>query len=196
MIPRKASLTTYSLVLSVYTLVAFHYPFASHAAGCMEGGFNSVLLALMGLTVLLALNFFFYYLLVFCLRGVGKGIVSFTLIGDAIMLYFVNNYEVLVTDEMMGNVINTQYSEASGFFSWSFVLYVLLLGVLPSVYVFARKVEYGSWKQLGSRLGIALAAILVAVFGNMKNWPWIDRNSTELGSLLMPWSYIEHLPLQ
>ena len=24
----------------------------------------------------------------------------------------------------------------------------------------------------------------------MKNWPWIDRNSTELGSLLMPWSYI------
>jgi len=190
MIPRKASLTTYSLALSVYTLVAFHYPFASHAAGCMEGGFNSVLLALMGLTVLLALNFFFYYLLVFCLRGVGKGIVSFTLIGDAIMLYFVNNYEVLVTDEMMGNVINTQYSEASGFFSWSFVLYVLLLGVLPSVYVFARKVEYGSWKQLGSRLGIALAAILVAVFGNMKNWPWIDRNSTELGSLLMPWSYI------
>ena len=109
---------------------------------------------------------------------------------NAIMLYFVNNYEVLVTDEMMGNVINTQYSEASGFFSWSFVLYVLLLGVLPSVYVFARKVEYGSWKQLGSRLGIALAAILVAVFGNMKNWPWIDRNSTELGSLLMPWSYI------
>ena len=186
----KVRLSTYSLLLAVYTLAAFHVPFFTHAARCMEGGFNSVLLAGMGITVLLGLDFLLYYLLVWCFRFVGKCIVSLTLVGDAIMLYFVNDYQILVTDEMMGNVINTQYSEASGFFSAGFVLYVLFLGVLPSVYVFARKVDYGSWRRLLGSVGITLAAVAVAVFGNMKNWPWVDRNSTELGSLIAPWSYI------
>ncbi len=129
---REARLSTYSLLLAVYTLAAFHVPFFTHAAACMEGGFNGVLLTVMGVVVLLGLDFLLYYVLVWCFRLVGKCLVAFTLIGDAVMLYFVNDYQVLVTDEMMGNVINTQYSEASGFFSFSFVLYVLLLGVLPS----------------------------------------------------------------
>lgn len=187
---REARLSTYSLLLAVYTLAAFHVPFFTHAAACMEGGFNGVLLTVMGVVVLLGLDFLLYYVLVWCFRLVGKCLVAFTLIGDAVMLYFVNDYQVLVTDEMMGNVINTQYSEASGFFSFSFVLYVLLLGVLPSVYVFVRKLDYGSWKRFLGSVGITLAAMLAVVFGNMKNWPWVDRNSTELGSLIAPWSYI------
>ena len=188
--PKKARLSTYSLLLGVYTLVAFHIPFARHAAAHMEGGANSVLLALLGLVLLLGLNYLLYYLLVYCFRKLGRFLVSFTLVGDAIMLYFVNNYEVLVTDEMMGNVFCTQYSEASGFFSFAFVLYVLLLGVLPSVYVCLRALDYGSWKRCLGQTGITVAAIAAVVFGNMKNWPWVDRHSTELGALLMPWSYI------
>ena len=188
--PKKARLSTYSLLLSLYTLVAFHLPFARHASACLEGGWNSVLLTVLGLVLLVGVNYLFYYLLVYCFRMVGRCLVAFTLVGDAIMLYFVNNYEVLVTDEMMGNVWRTQYSEASGFFSWAFVFYVLLLGVLPSIYVIRRKLDYGSFKRFLGQTGITVAAILAVIFGNMKNWPWIDRNSTELGSLLMPWSYI------
>ena len=186
----KVRLSAWSLLLAVYTLAAFHIPFFTHAARCMEGGFNSVMLAGMGIVVLLGLDFLLYYVLVWCLRFVGKCLVAFTLVGDAVMLYFVNEYQVLVTDEMMGNVFRTQYSEASGFFSWDGILYVLLLGFLPCIYVFARKVDYGSWKRCLGSVGITLAAIAVAVFGNMKNWPWVDRNSTELGSLIAPWSYI------
>lgn len=187
---KKVSLTLYSLVISLFTLLAFHIPFFRHAISCMEGGFNSWMIGGMLAVVMLALNFLVTYLLVFLLRGVGRFLVAFGLCGNAITLYFINNYQVLVTDEMMGNVFRTQWSEASGFFSFAFILYVLLLGVLPSVYVMGRKLDYGSWKGLLSRIGIALAAILVAIFGNMKNWPWVDRNSTELGSLIMPWSYI------
>ena len=43
---------------------------------------------------------------------------------------------------------------------------------------------------MGKRTGLALGIILLTVFGNMKNWPWIDRHSTELGALIAPWSYI------
>ena len=186
---KKVSLTAYCLVLSLFTLVAFHGPFYRRLLQSVDGGFNGVVLAVSAAVLLFALDFLLYWVLVYLLRFIGKCIVAFTLFGDAVMLYFVNDYEVLVTDEMMGNVINTQSNEVAGFFSFSFVLYVLFLCVLPCIYVFARKVEYGSWKRFFAGVGISLAAVLAVVFGNMKNWPWIDRNAPVLGSLLMPWSY-------
>jgi lipid A ethanolaminephosphotransferase len=62
--------------------------------------------------------------------------------------------------------------------------------VPPCLYVFLRKFDYGKGKQCLSRIGISLGIILSVVAINIKNTTWIDRNSTELGSLLMPWSYI------
>ena len=187
---KKVSLTAYSLVLSLYTLAAFHVPFFSHALQRIQGGFNGVLIIATAAVLLLCMDFLLYYLLAWLGRIIGKIIICLTLIGDAVMLFGVNAYDVLVTDEMMGNVVNTQFSEVSGFFSWEPVLYILVLGVLPSVYVLGRKVEYGSWKRMLASAGITVGLFVAALFGNMKNWPWIDRNSTELGSLLMPWSYI------
>ena len=187
---KKASLTAYSLVLSLYTLAAFHVPFFSHALQRIQGGFNGVLIIASAAVLLLCMDFLLYHLLAWLGRIIGKIIICLTLIGDAVMLFGVNAYDVLVTDEMMGNVLNTQYSEVSGFFSWEPVLYILVLGVLPSVYVLGRKVEYGSWKRMLASAGITVGLFVAVIFGNMKNWPWIDRNSTELGSLLMPWSYI------
>ena len=185
----KARLAAWCGLLALFTVVSFHLPFFREVLKNVDGGFNGTVIVATAFLLLLVLDFLLYYLLVFLLRFVGKCLVAFTLVGDAIMLYFVNTYDVLVTDEMMGNVFRTQYSEASGFFSLSFVLYVLLLGVLPCIYVFARKVDYGSWKRFGAWVGGSLAAVLVLVFGNMKNWPWIDRNAPVIGSLLMPWSY-------
>lgn len=117
----KTDLTRISSVLSLFTLVAFHWPFFRLVLGNIEGGFNGVLIT-GGLGVLMfALNFLVYYLVLFLGRFAGKCILAFTFIGNAISLYFINTYQVLITDKMMGNVFNTRYSEASGFFSWSAV---------------------------------------------------------------------------
>ena len=185
----KIKLTTMCVVLSVFTVLAYHFPFFSLVLKNTEGGLNGTLI-FAGLAVLmLALDFFFYYLILYVGRFVGKCILAFTFIADAITLYFINSYEVLITDKMMGNVFNTQFSEASGFFSLSAVMYVVFLGVLPCIYIFAQKVEYGSFKRFMANIGAGLGIVLAVALGHMKNWPWIDRNSTELGSLLMPWSY-------
>lgn len=187
---KKTSLTMVCIALSVFTMVAFHIPFFRLVLNNIEGGFNGVLIT-GGLGILmLVLNFFIYYLLLFAGRIVGKVILAMTFVGNAVTLYFINTYEVLVTDQMMGNVFNTQFSEASGFFSFAFILYILLLGVPPCLYIFLRKFDYGKGKQCLSRVGISLGIILSVVAINIKNTTWIDRNSTELGSLLMPWSYI------
>lgn len=142
----KTNLTRISSVLSLFTLVAFHWPFFRLVLGNIEGGFNGVLIT-GGLGVLMfALNFLVYYLVLFLGRFVGKCILAFTFIGNAISLYFINTYQVLITDKMMGNVFNTRYSEASGFFSWSAVWYLLFLGVVPCIYI----LQGGSTTEAGS----------------------------------------------
>ena len=177
------------MILSAFTLVAYHIPFFRLVLDKIEGGFNGVLITA-GLAVLmLALNHFFYYLVLYTGRFVSRCILAFTFIADAISLYFINSYEVLITDSMMGNVYNTQFSEASGFFSLAAVLYVLFLGVIPCIFIFAAKTDFGSFKRFLSNIGLALGLAVAIAFVNIQNWPWIDRNSTELGSLLMPWSY-------
>ena len=185
----KIKLTTMCAILSIFTVVAYHFPFFSLVVENTERGLNGTLITA-GLAVLmLGLDFFFYYLVLYSGRFVGKCILGFTFIADAITLYFINSYEVLITDKMMGNVFNTQFSEASGFFSFSFVLYLFFLGIVPCIYVFAQKVEYGSFRRFLANIGAGLGIVLAVALGHMKNWPWIDRNSTELGSVLMPWSY-------
>jgi len=185
----KASLASACAVLSIFTLLAYHAPFFRLVLENVEKGFNGVMITICLVILMLVLNYFFYYLILRVGKFIGRCILAFTFVADAITLYFINTYEVLITDKMMGNVFNTQFSEASGFFSFSFVLYVLFLGIVPCIYLFARKIDYGSWKRFGANIGSALAIALALAFANMQNWPWIDRNSTELGSLLMPWSY-------
>lgn len=186
---KKGKLKAICIILSIFTLIAYHIPFFRHATANTENGFNGIFI-IVSLAVLMAvLNYFFYYLVLYSGRFIGKCILAFTFIADAVSLYFINSYEVLITDKMMGNVFNTQYSEASGFFSLSAVLYVVFLGILPCIFLFRRKLDYGSFRKFLSNIGISLAIAISVALINMQNWPWIDKNSTELGSLLMPWSY-------
>ena len=186
---RNITISVLSAVVSLYTLLAYHYPLFRLVVNNIEGGINGWIITC-GLGVLmLATNFMMCYLFLYLLRGVGKWIVGLSLIGDAIALYFINTYDVLITDSMMGNVFNTRYSEASGFFSWIAILYIIFLGILPCVYIVTRKIDYSSLKRFFCRVGIALVTMLAMVGVNINNFTWIDRNATQLGSLLMPWSY-------
>ena len=105
---KKASLAAWSLVLAIFTLVAFHAPFFRRVLQNVEGGWNGIVIFATALLLLLVLDFLLYYTLAWFGRGFGKALIAFTLFGDAVMLYFVNTYDVLVTDEMMGNVLRTQ----------------------------------------------------------------------------------------
>lgn len=186
---KKISLTVMSAVLSVFTLIAYHWPFFRLVTDNVKADLNGVLITVSLVVLMLALNFFFYTLVLYLGRIVGKCLLALLFVGNAICLYFINTYQVLVTDKMMGNVFNTQYSEASGFFSGQALLYILFLGILPAVYLFMQKTDYGRPKRFFAGAGLSLGLALLIAFGNMTNWPWIDRHATKLGSLLMPWSY-------
>ena len=190
LLKNKISLTLFCAVLSTFTLLAYHAPFFKVVFENSDNSLNGVLIRGGLVVIMVALNFLIYYLLLFAGRIVGRCILAISFIGNAMTLYFIDSYEVLVTDKMMGNVFNTQYSEASAYFSWQTVLYLLFLGVAPCIYLFWRKVEYGTLKRAAANIGIALVVVASMVFANFKNFTWIDKNATQIGSLLMPWSYV------
>ena len=186
---RKRGLGYVCALLSLYTLVAFHYPFFDYVVENVSSDFSGVWLVGSLAIVMFALNYLIYYLLLFCGRIVGKSIVALSLVADAFCFYFITTFNALIDRSMMANFYNTQYSEASSFLSWGMLLYALLLGVLPAVLLLHKRVEYGSVKGFLRNLGIALAVILTVVGSNYKSTFWIDRHAPVIGSKLMPWSY-------
>lgn len=187
---RPISLSMMSALLSIYTLLAFHFPFFKDVIAQVQNNFNGVLITASMVVIMFALNFFIYYLILFLGRTAGKCIIALMMICNAACFYFICTYNVLIDRDMMGNFYNTQFSEASSFLSWKMLIYMLFLGILPSVMLFLKKIRYGSLKRLGANVGIALATILLTVGCNMKNFTWIDKQAPVLGSRLMPWSYI------
>lgn len=179
-----------SVILSLYTLIAFHAPFFRDVTDNVQGNFNGVLITVSMIILMFTLNFFIYYLILFLGRIIGKCIISLIMIGNAACLYFIDTYNVLIDRDMMGNFYNTQMTEANSFISWAMIIYLLVFGILPGVLLFIKKVEYGSFKKLGINVGVALATILLIVGCNMKNFTWIDSKAPLLGSRILPWSYI------
>ncbi len=156
----------------------------------MNADFNGVAITASLVLIMIAANFFAFYLLLYLGRVVGKALMSAIFIGNAISLYFINTYEVMLDDTMMGNVFNTNTTEATSYYSTAAILYVLFLGVLPAVCICLSKIDYGNIKRFFANIGVTIAVILVVAFANASNWTWIDKQAPVIGSLLLPWSYI------
>ena len=186
---RHCHIALFSALLSIFSLVAYNIPLFKGVAESLEGGFNGVLIFGGLAVIILAVHFLLAYLLLYVGRTVGKIIIAISLICNSLALYFINSYEVLITSEMMGNVFNTRFSEASGFFSLSGVAYFLFLGLLPCVVLFMTKLDYGKAKHWGISSAVAIGTILTFGLANLSNTLWIDRNVPRLGSLILPWSY-------
>ena len=62
---KKASVAYISALLSIYTLIAFHYPFFKDVTDNVQSNFNGVLITVSMVLIMLVLNYFIYYLLLF-----------------------------------------------------------------------------------------------------------------------------------
>ncbi len=92
----KTTITVVSFVLSLFTLVAYHIPLLKVVVQNVDGILNWLLLFGGIVVLLLILNFMFYYLMLYLGRVVGKIILALLFIGNAITLYFINTYNVLI----------------------------------------------------------------------------------------------------
>lgn len=186
---KRASLTAYCAIVSILTIILYNVPCLSHAVSKVSGSFNGVIIIASLIILLFLVNFLACNILMWLTRVFGRIIIGISFILNAVCIYFISTMDVMMDDTMMGNVFGSNMYEASGYFCWQAFLFVGILGLLPALYIFLRKIDFGPAKRFLGRAGAALGLILVIAFANMPNWPWIDKNSTILGSLVMPWSY-------
>lgn len=196
MLKNNVKITHFVLVMSLLNFLFFHYPFYSfvfHNVDYNSG--NGILLICSLLILMLVLNAFVFYLIFFLSRYVGKFLLVLFFIINAIAVYFINTYSVIIDESMIGNVLNTKYEEASSFFSLKLIAYIIFFGVLPAIYIIKVKIINVTWKKFLITTSLTLLFILTLVFANATNVLWIDKNSKTLGGLAMPWSYSVNLSL-
>jgi lipid A ethanolaminephosphotransferase len=186
---RPQDITNYALILSIFTLFVYNIPLISNVVNSVDADFNGFIIVTTVFILLIVLNYFLYYLLLYCFRVVGKYLIAFTFIGNAICLYFINSYNTLITMEMMGNVFNTRPSEAGSYMSTSFVLYVIFLGIIPAICVAASRINYRSIWRFLTTLVVTVAILISSFFINRDNILWIDRYAPFIGGLAMPYCY-------
>ena len=185
------SLFTFSCIISLGTLLLYNIPFFNYVAeNSNERAGGKMLLLASLVVIMLVLNFMLTYLAIYCLRIVGRILLAIFSIINATAMYFILTYNVMIDATTIENVFNTRYSEASGFFSWSLWLFILLCGVVPALYCLLQPVVVGKVKKLGICCGCSLAVILVVALLNISQTLWISQHDTELGGLLQPWSYV------
>ena len=187
---KPISLIKFASIVSIATLLMYNLPFFGYVADNNNGSAVERLIVQASLVVImLALNFMATSL-VMLLRTVGRVLLAVLAVINATSLYFILTYSVIIDETTIGNVFNTRYSEASGFFSWSLWLFIIVLGVLPALWCLLQPVVIDKAKKVGTYCAASLAVALVVALLNINQTLWIGQHDTELGGLLQPWSYI------
>ncbi len=196
MFKSSLKLTHFAVLMSLLCLILFHFPFFSFVCKNVDyKSINGIIIIASLIILMLVLNAFVFYLVFFLSRFVGKFLLVIFFIVNAIAVYFVNTYSVIIDESMVGNVLNTRYEEASSFFSIKLVVYIILLAVIPAIYIIKTNIIKEPVKRFLITALVSLLFILTLAFANASNWLWIDKNSKALGGLAMPWSYSVNLSL-
>ena len=191
MFAKQLKLSSFALLFSVINLVLYHLAFYRFVLSTIEANtFNGILLVVNLTVVAILLNATVFYAGLYSMRTVGRWLLVLFYNTNAVAVYFISTYGVMIDRSMIGNIFNTNYEEASSFFSFTLILYVLLLGVAPSYLLLKMRWIRPRFPRFISHVGIALLVLLALVYANSSSWLWIDKNSKKLGALVMPWSYV------
>ncbi|MBK5143492.1 phosphoethanolamine transferase EptA [Budviciaceae bacterium BWR-B9] len=179
----------FTLLQNALALTAFWHAIAE------TGRQHWLFMATVPVTLFCALNIVFSLLLLPWLR---KPLVIILLLGGAYVNYVMYSFNVVIDRNMMQNALETDYQEIMALITPKMMLWILLLGVLPSVLVIAVKIQPAQhWlKAAGKRLAniaLSLLVILIIAFFFYKDYAPLIRNHPHLVKMLVPTNYISGL---
>ncbi len=190
MLKNNLSVSHFVILMSALNFLLFHLPFYTFVFNNIDYiNVHGVITIVSLIILMLVLNSFVFYLICFLSPFVGKFLLVSFFIVNAIAVYFINTYGVIIDESMIGNVVNTNYKESSAFFSMKLISYIVLLGIVPAIYIIKVKIINATFKRFLITSLCNLLFIIILIFANSSNWLWIDKNSKTLGGLVMPWSY-------
>ena len=159
----KLSQTKLILIISILFTLFYNYTFFNNVLNVYPlDGFNIVYIVSLAVVLTLVTNI---VLNIFSNKYTTKFILILILIISSFTTYFMNSYNVVIDDNMIKNVLQTDFKESKDLLSFNMILYFILLGLLPAIFVYKSKIEYrGLWGELKSKLlSILGSLVLIAI---------------------------------
>lgn len=185
------SLLRFAIIAGLINLVLYHIPLFKYCFNTLEPKtFNSWLLLISLVFIIIIFNAFIVYSISLISRTFAKILWFIFFVVNALAMYFIKTFNIMLNESMVGNVLNTNTAEASSFFSSGLLLYAVVLGILPGIWLFLAKPMKATAKKAFRTVGILILSIIVLIAVNIQNIPWMHTHSEPLGSYTMPWSYV------
>ncbi|MCU0990705.1 MAG: DUF1705 domain-containing protein [Xanthomonadales bacterium] len=124
-------------------------------------------------------------------------VLSALLIVSAAAGHFMSQYGILLDDEMIRNIFETDRGEAMELLGMGLLVKVTLLGVLPALVIWrlapARQKLSRILLEKATVAGLTLAILTIAVAPFFKEYASMVRNHREIRYLLTPVNYLHSL---
>lgn len=177
-----------TLLASLYLLIGLNTFLWQHLQTIVPPGMVGLWLGLaFAVLMLFAFNLI---LTLLAFKYVLKPVLILLFMSGAGVAYFMNQYGVLIDTGMFRNVAETNVAEVRDLLSIKFALYIVLLGVLPSLLVWKAKIAYRPWYRevLGKLVvtGACVAALGSVALVNYQGLSSLFRNHHELRLMLTP----------
>ncbi|HMB58858.1 MAG TPA: phosphoethanolamine transferase domain-containing protein, partial [Xanthomonadales bacterium] len=145
-----------ALFLAVFSNLAFFRNLAATFAVTSSGAFHIASLALFLLCALVL------FLSLISFRPIFKPALVLLLLLSSVTAYFMDTYNVIIDRDMIVNVMETDSAETLGLLTPRLLLYVSLLGLLPSALLWFIRIRQESIRRaFQTRLLLASGALLV-----------------------------------
>lgn len=177
-----------TLLASLYLLIGMNVFLWQHLEQVVPPGLPGLWLTLaFAVLMLFAFNLI---LTLIAFRYVLKPLLVLLFVSGAAVAYFMNRYGVLIDAGMFANIAETNVTEVRDLLSLKFALYILGLGVLPSVLLWRAPVVYRPWqRELFGKLVVTAACVVGLGSVGLANYQGLSslfRNHHELRLMLTP----------
>jgi len=185
----RSGSTVINLMLSLYLVAFVNAPFwhrFSTQLGTSTAG-NWLFLIMIGAGICLILNGIFS---LFSFKPVYKPVLITLLLVSAVVNYYMESYGIVIDKQMITNLLETDFREASEQLTAPYFTHILLKAGLPSLLLAYTEVIYRPWrKELLERTLVSAAGtamLILIVFGNFKSLTLFGRNHPELRMYINP----------
>lgn len=181
------------LLLSTYFALILNYPFLKKVFQSYQpiGDVHDYFIYTVPLVLLAACYVIFNIL---ALPYLHKIFMPLMLLISAAIGYNILFFNVYFNRDMLDNVLQTTIAESSRMMSVSYVIWLLVLGVLPALAYVLTRVNYRVWwREMVQRLmaiGAAILLILVVASVFYQDYASFFRNHYEMKHIILPANFI------
>lgn len=127
-------------------------------------------------------------------KYIGKALIILFFLVNSVAVYYIYTYNIFFSSDIIASILNTDIKEVKEIFNVRLILFVLLLGILPSLVLLKVQIVYKPFfKEIITKIIVFLIALCIGfglAFINYKEYSAFFRTNNYFKGLVLPYSYL------